>query len=110
MGRPPAFSGWQGRAPELRGNKANSFYYGAVTVDGLMNLSQLIKRYHERPFDVGIIAGIGFNRSFSHASSFMGRLGLQGSTRINEALDFNVEASPTAGTAVTTTASTPTST
>ena len=56
-----------------------------------MNLSQLIKRYHERPFDVGIIAGIGFNRSFSHASSFMGRLGLQGSTRINEALDFNVE-------------------
>ena len=86
-----AFSGWQGRVGELNTNKANSFYYGAVTVDGLMNLSQLIKRYHERPFDVGIIAGIGFNRSFSHASSFMGRLGLQGSTRINEALDFNVE-------------------
>ena len=86
-----AFSGWQGRAPELRGDKADGFYYGAVTVDGLMNLSQLIKRYHERPFDVGIVAGVGFNRSFSHASSFMGRLGLQGSTRINEALDFNVE-------------------
>ena len=62
-----AFSGWQGRVGELNTNKANSFYYGAVTVDGLMNLSQLIKRYHERPFDVGIIAGVGFNRSFSQS-------------------------------------------
>lgn len=86
-----AFSGWQGRVGELNTDKADGFYYGAVTVDGLMNLSQLIKRYHERPFDVGILAGVGFNRSFSNASSFMGRLGLQGSTRLNEALDFNVE-------------------
>lgn len=86
-----AFSGWQGRVGSEYSDLASSFYYGAATVDGMMNLSQLIQKYPERPFDISILAGIGFNRSFNHASSFMGRLGLQGSLRLNEALDFNVE-------------------
>ena len=86
-----AFGGWRGRAGIGWRDKATSFNYFSTTVDGMMNLSQLIRRYHERLFDVSILAGIGFNRSFSHASSFMGRLGLQGSLRLNEALDFNVE-------------------
>ncbi|MBQ8673201.1 MAG: OmpA family protein [Bacteroides sp.] len=89
-----AVSGWQGRAGSERSNLARGFYYGAATVDGMMNLSQLIRRYHERPVDVSVIAGIGFNRTFSGscASSFMGRLGLQASLRLNEAIDLNVEA------------------
>ena len=86
-----AFGGWRGRAGIGWRDKATSFNYFSTTVDGMMNLSQLIRRYHERPFDVSVLAGIGFNRSFSHASSFMGRLGLQGSLRLNEALDLNVE-------------------
>lgn len=88
-----AIGGWQGRAAStLNSETAHSFYYGSATLDGMMNLSQLIKRYHERLFDVSIIAGIGFNRAFdTSVSSFMGRLGLQGSFRLNEALDFNVE-------------------
>ena len=84
-------SGWQGRAGLENSKLARGFYYGAATVDGMMNLSQLIQKYPERPFDISILAGIGFNRSFNHASSFMGRLGLQGSLRLNEAMDFNVE-------------------
>lgn len=86
-----AFSGWQGRVGSEYSDLASGFYYGAATVDGMMNLSQLIQKYPERPFDISILAGIGFNRSFNHASSFMGRLGLQGSLRLNEALDLNVE-------------------
>lgn len=88
-----AISGWRGRVGSEVSKQAHGFYYGAATIDGLMNLSQLIKRYHERPFDVSVIAGMGFNRSYTHsASSFMGRLGLQGALRLNEAMDFNIEA------------------
>lgn len=88
-----SISGWQGRASSEMSKQAHGFYYGAATVDGLMNLSQLIKKYPERLFDVSVIAGIGFNRAFSRSvSSFMGRLGLQGSFRMNDALDFNIEA------------------
>lgn len=58
-----------------------------------MNLSQLIKKYPERLFDLSVVAGVGFNRTYSHcASIFMGRLGLQGAFRLNDAIDFNVEA------------------
>ena len=86
-----SIGGWVGRAPGVFSG-AESFYFGSATVDGLMNLSQLIKRYPERLFDVNLIAGVGFNRSFSNASSFMGKLGLQGSFRLNDAIDLNVEA------------------
>ncbi len=86
-----AISGWQGKAPGVRSG-SDGFFYGAATVDGLMNVSQLIREYHERPIDVSVIAGIGFNRAFHGASSFMGRLGAQMSLRLNEAIDFNVEA------------------
>lgn len=86
-----SIGGWAGRAPRVYSG-AKTFYFGSATVDGLMNLSQLIKRYPERLFDVNVIAGIGFNRSFSYASSFMGKLGLQGSFRLNDAMDFNIEA------------------
>lgn len=88
-----SISGWRGKAASLIGKSAHGFYYGAVTADGLMNINQLIKAYPERLFDVSLIAGIGFNRSFDPGiSSFMGRLGLQGSFRLNEAFDFNIEA------------------
>lgn len=88
-----AISGWRGRVGSEITELAKGFYYGAATVDGMMNLSQLIKKYPERPFDLSVIAGIGFNRTYSHSvSSFMGRLGLQGALRLNEAMDFNIEA------------------
>ena len=88
-----AISGWRGRVGSEVSKQAHGFYYGAATVDGLMNLSQLIKKYPERLFDLSIIAGIGFNRTYTHSvSSFMGRLGLQGAIRLNDALDFNIEA------------------
>lgn len=86
-------SGWQGRVGSEVSKQAHGFYYGAVTADGLMNLSQLIRKYPERLFDVSVIAGVGFNRAFSRSvSTFVGRLGLQGSFRLNDAIDFNVEA------------------
>lgn len=85
-----AVSGWQGRYST--GN-SHSFYYGAATVDGLMNVSQLIKKYPERPVDVSVLAGIGFNRAFEHSvSSFMARVGLLADIRLNNAFDFNIEA------------------
>lgn len=83
--------GWVAKTPGVYSG-SDSFFYGSATVDGLMNLSQLIRKYPERLFDVSVIAGIGFNRSFNHASSFMGKLGLMGSFRLNDAIDFNVEA------------------
>lgn len=83
--------GWVAKTPGVYSG-SDSFFYGSATVDGLMNLSQLIRRYPERLFDVNVIAGIGFNRSFNHASSFMGKLGLIGSFRLNSAIDFNIEA------------------
>ena len=88
-----SISGWRGRYGSEVSSQAHGFYFGAATVDGLMNLSQLIRKYPERPVDVDIIAGVGFNRTFSHSvSSFMARLGLRGSIRLNDAFDFNVEA------------------
>lgn len=86
-----SIGGWAGKTPGVFSG-SDAFYYGSATVDGLMNLSQLIRKYPERLFDVSVIAGIGFNRSFNHASSFMGKLGLQGSFRLNDAIDLNVEA------------------
>lgn len=87
-----AVSGWQGRAGS-GSRPASSFYYGAATVDGLMNISQLIKKYPERPVDVSLLVGVGFNRAFEqNVSSFVARAGLQMGVRLNEAFDFNVEA------------------
>lgn len=88
-----SISGWSGRVGSEVSKQAHGFYYGAATVDGLMNLSQLIKKYPERLFDLSVIAGVGFNRAFEESvSSFMGRLGLQGALRLNDAMDFNIEA------------------
>ena len=86
-----SIGGWSGKTPGVFSG-SDAFYYGSATVDGLMNLSQWIRNYPERLFDVNVIAGIGFNRSFNHASSFMGKLGLQGSLCLNDAIDLNVEA------------------
>lgn len=88
-----AVSGWQGRYARENSGKSRGFFYGAATVDGLMNLSQLIKKYPERPVDVNLLAGIGFNRAFEHSvSSFMARVGLLADVRLNDAFDFNIEA------------------
>ena len=88
-----AISGWRGRAGE--GSKpAYGFYYGAATVDGLFNLSNLFCGSNpERFFNTRLVAGIGYNQTFDDgASSFMARLGLQASFRLSKAFDFNVEA------------------
>jgi len=88
-----SISGWRGRAAGENGHGASGFYYGAATVDGLLNISQAVKRNPDRLFDVSFIAGAGFNRSYGpNVSSFMGRTGLQGSFRLNEAMHLNVEA------------------
>ena len=74
--------------------RAYGFYYGAATVDGLLNLSTLFcGKNPERFFNTRLIAGVGYNQTFDEgASSFMGRLGLQASFRLSKAFDFNVEA------------------
>lgn len=89
-----ALSGWRGRAAGERGSGTSGFFYGAATVDGLLNLSQAFKRNPDRLFDVSLVAGAGYNRSYDgpNAGSFMGRAGLQGSFRLNKAMSLNVEA------------------
>ena len=85
-----AISGWRGN-----GVGSNGFYYGAATVDGLFNLSTLFAGSNpERFFNASLIAGIGYNQTFGEnkRGSFMGRLGLQGKIRLNEAFDLNLEA------------------
>lgn len=88
-----AVSGWRGRAGS-GSRPAEGFYYGAATVDGLFNMSSLFCGSNpERFFNARLIAGVGYNRTFDEgASSFMARLGLQASFRLNKAFDFNVEA------------------
>lgn len=88
-----AVSGWRGRAGS-GSRPAEGFYYGAATVDGLFNMSSLFCGSNpERFFNARLVAGVGYNRTFDEgASSFMARLGLQASFRLNKAFDFNVEA------------------
>lgn len=88
-----AVSGWRGRAGS-GSRPAEGFYYGAATVDGLFNMSSLFCGSNpERFFNARLIAGVGYNQTFDEgASSFMARLGLQASFRLNKAFDFNVEA------------------
>lgn len=88
-----ALSGWRGRAGS-GSNPAYGFYYGAATVDGLFNMSSLFCGSNpERFFNARLIAGVGYNQTFDEgASSFMARLGLQASLRLNRAFDFNIEA------------------
>lgn len=88
-----AISGWRGKAGS--GNTpAYGFYYGAATVDGLFNLSSIfVGSNPDRFFNARLIAGVGYNQTFDKgASSFMARLGLQASFRLNKAFDFNIEA------------------
>lgn len=107
-----AVSGWRGRAGS-GSRPAEGFYYGAATVDGLFNMSSLFCGSNpERFFNARLIAGVGYNRTFDEgASSFMARLGLQASFRLNKAFDSMLKpwqtVFPTAGTAGTTTASIP---
>ena len=63
-------------------------------MDGLFNMSSLFCGSNpERFFNARLIAGVGYNQTFDEgASSFMARLGLQASFRLNKAFDFNVEA------------------
>lgn len=85
-----AISGWKGN-----GIGSNSFYYGAATIDGLFNMSTLFAgKNPERFFNASLIAGIGYNQTFGEnkRGSFMGRVGLQGKFRLNEAFDLNLEA------------------
>ena len=94
LGARLAISGWSGRGDNGNNRPAYGFYYGAATVDGLLNLSTLFcGKNPERFFNTRLIAGVGYNQTFDEgASSFMGRLGLQASFRLNKAFDFNVEA------------------
>ena len=88
-----ALSGWRGRYASETSGQAYGFFYGAATVDGMLNISQWIKRYPERPVDVNFLLGAGFNRAFEHnVSSLVVRTGLQLGIRLNSAFDANVEA------------------
>jgi outer membrane protein OmpA-like peptidoglycan-associated protein len=85
-----AISGWRGN-----GVGSNGFYYGAATIDGLFNMSSLFAGSNpERFFNASLIAGLGYNQTFGEnkRGNFMGRLGLQGKIRLNEAFDLNLEA------------------
>ena len=81
-----AVSGWRGRAGS-GSRPAEGFYYGAATVDGLFNMSSLFCGSNpERFFNARLIAGVGYNQTFDEgARSFMARLGLQASFRLNKA-------------------------
>ena len=86
LGARLAISGWSGRGDNGNNRPAYGFYYGAATVDGLLNLSTLFCGKNPERF-------VGYNQTFDEgASSFMGRLGLQASFRLSKAFDFNVEA------------------
>ncbi|WP_302577307.1 OmpA family protein [Phocaeicola barnesiae] len=89
-----SISGWRGRGGNGEGRPAYGFYYGAATVDGLLNLSTLFAgKNPDRLFNASLIAGIGYNHRFEpNSGSFMGRLGLQGSIRLNDAFALNLEA------------------
>ena len=89
-----SISGWRGRGGNGEGRPAYGFYYGAATVDGLLNLSTLFAgKNPDRLFNASLIAGIGYNNRFDpNSGSFMARLGLQGSIRLNDAFAFNIEA------------------
>ena len=85
-----AISGWRGN-----GVGSNGFYYGAATIDGLFNMSTLFAgKNPERFFNASLIAGLGYNQTFGENKNgnFMGRVGLQGKIRLNEAFDLNLEA------------------
>ena len=85
-----AISGWRGN-----GVGSNGFYYGAATIDGLFNMSTLFAGSNpERFFNASLIAGLGYNQTFGEnkRGNFMGRLGLQGKIRLNQAFDLNLEA------------------
>ena len=85
-----AVSGWRGN-----GIGSDGFYYGAATIDGLFNMSTLFAgKNPERFFNASLIAGLGLNHKFEGEDKnfFMGRVGLQGKFRLNEAFDLNLEA------------------
>lgn len=93
LGARLAISGWRGRSASATSGQASGFFYGAATIDGMLNISQWIKRYPERLVDISFLLGAGFNRAFEHSvSSLVVRTGLQMGVRLNNAFDFNVEA------------------
>ena len=85
--------GWVGRGGNGKDLPAYGFYFGSANVDGLLNLSTLFAgKNPDRLFNASLIAGIGYNQRFeNNLASFMGRVGLQGSLRLNDAFAFNVE-------------------
>ena len=87
-----AIGGWQGRYGES--GHSRSFYHGSATIDGLMNVSQLINAYPERPLDISLLLGAGYSRTFGEREegSLIGRIGIQGGYRLNDAFDVNLEA------------------
>jgi outer membrane protein OmpA-like peptidoglycan-associated protein len=90
LGARLAIGGWQGR---VNNGSPRSFYHGQATIDGLWNISQTVSERLDRPVDLGLIVGLGFDRSYGYnASSFLARAGLQMSVRLSPVFDFNVEA------------------
>jgi outer membrane protein OmpA-like peptidoglycan-associated protein len=90
LGARLAIGGWQGR---VNNGSPRSFYHGQATVDGLWNISQTFSERLNRPVDLGLVVGVGFDRSYGYnASSFLARAGLQMSVRLSPVFDFNVEA------------------
>jgi outer membrane protein OmpA-like peptidoglycan-associated protein len=90
LGARLAIGGWEGR---VNNGSPRSFYHGQATIDGLWNISQTFSQRLNRPVDLGLVVGLGFDRSYGYnASSFLARAGLQLSVRLSPVFDFNVEA------------------
>lgn len=86
-----AFGGWRGRyhIPE---STCTGFYQYNIVADGIWNFMQSIRRDADRPVDLSLVAGLGFDRSFARpASSLLARVGLQMDVHLSKAIDFNVE-------------------
>jgi outer membrane protein OmpA-like peptidoglycan-associated protein len=89
LGARLAIGGWRGR---VNNGTAAGFYHAQATIDGLWNISQTVSEDLQRPVDLSLVVGLGFDRSYRYtASSFLARAGLQMAVRLSPVFDFNVE-------------------
>lgn len=88
-----AVGGWRGKAMSDVRHSMIGFYHMQASVDGLWNVSQTISLNEDRPVDVNVIVGVGFDRQFTYnVNSFLGRAGLGLDVHLCKAIDLNVEA------------------
>lgn len=91
LGARVAFGGWLGRY-HIPQSTCTGFYHFNAALDGLWNMTATFGRSYDRPVDLSLIVGVGYDRSFARpASSLLVRTGLMMSVRLCKAIDFNVE-------------------